>query len=482
MARRGFFLAVLFFGMASTTFSQEKFAVEFYAGPSKALLTYEVFPNNYHISPSNEISWHIGSNFLWGLKNDWQLTAQLEFFKRELGTHGFSRQIDTLQITGYSTEGIPLLALGVRKSWGNFYIQPSLSLMKSPAVLDNYESTNEWNGIPLGVRSVSDWGMGLRFEGGTKIYNRRGNYFFAGLRYQQGLWVMDRMNAPVRYNERIEHVLSVDSKGSYFGLFAGYGIKGVNFRSSGSRSPKRLYNDQKLLKHDLSLENGWYVMLYGGLRLREESLSNGYTYSNTSGQFQAVTGYYRNGFSLESGIGNFSYNANYQIDYDGNEALIMRWEHYSMPVVPLTFKYQIQLNDQNTVRVGPSFSAYFLLKDQSESWFTSAGSGSVIVGESTYEYTHEEHSDRELEHGRFAFNAGLLAEMSVFNSSFLTFKLSRNFTSPDLVKIHADYVINGTPVSVESVGTINGFLLDVGYKIPLKVLNRQLKMERKTAG
>jgi hypothetical protein len=421
----------------------------------------------------------MGSAFLWGLKNDWQLTAQFEFFKRELGTYGISRPIDTLQITGYSTDVIPLLALGVRKSWGNFYLQPSLSVMKSPAVLNQYESGNVWNGIPLGIISESDLGVGLRIEGGLKMYNRRGNYFLGGIRYQQGLILMDKMNAAVRYNERVEHVLSAKSRGTYLGMFLGYGINGHNLRSSGSRSPKRLYNDNKLLKHDISLENGWYTMLYGGLRARENPLSNEYTYSNTSGQFQFVVGYNYEQFSVETGYGNFSYNANYQINFDGVEALIMRWEHYSMPVLPLTFKYHIPLNDQKTVRFGASFSTYLALRDESRFWFTSEGNGSVELDQKKYNYTSEVSSDRELKHGRFSFNAGLFTEVSVFNSSFLTVKISRNFASPDFVKINAEYVIEGTSVSIESKGNINGFMLDLGYKLPLNVLNRQLKLSRK---
>lgn len=477
-----FLLVLSLFGSFSLAFSQEKFAWEFYGGPSQAFLTYELIPRNDFISPSNQLSYHFGTTFLLGLKNDWQITAQVEFFKRELGTYGFSLRTDTLQITGYSTEGIPLLALGARKTWGNLYLQPSLSLMKSPSVLDRYDRGNEWNGIPLGVISESDWGVGIRLEGGMKFYNRRGNYFLGGLRYQQGLILMDKMNAAVRYNERIEHVLSAESRGTYAGLFVGYGLNGHNLKSAGSRSPKRLYNDNKLLKHDLSLEDGFYFMVYGGLRRRENPLSNEYFYSNTSGQFQAVLGYSKNRFSIESGYGNFSYNANYQIDFDGVEALVMSWEKYDMPVIPVTFKYHIPLNDQNTVRFGPSFSTYFALKDQSDSWFTAKGSGATITAEKEYKYSSEVYSDREIQHGRFAFNAGMFAELSVFNSSFLTFKISRNFGSPDFVKINGDYTIEGTPVSVESLGNINGFLFDLGYKLPLKVLNRQLKLERKTIG
>ncbi len=472
---------IAFLSSFSSVLGQEKFAIEVYSGPSQAFLTYQVIPRNDFISPSNELQYHLGTTFLWGLKNDWQVTAQLEFFKRELGTHAYSSPSDTIQITGYSTEGIPLLALGVRKSWGNLYLQPSVSLMRSPSVLDSYESERVWNDIPLGVISESDWGVGLRLEGGMKLYNRRGNYFLGGLRYQQGLILMDKMNAAVRYNERIGHVLSAESRGTYLGMFLGYGINGHNLRSFGSRAPKRLYNDNKLLKHDLSLEDGWYFMLYGGLRRRENPLSNDYTYSNTSGQFQAVVGYTHNRFSVETGYGNFSYNANYQIDFDGVEALVMRWEKYDMPILPLTFKYHIPLNEQNTVRFGPSFSTYFALKNQSRYWFTSTGSGGAIINEKEYTYTSEVYSVRELEHGRFAFNAGLFAEMSVFNSSFLTFKVSRNFASPDFVKINGTYVIEGTPVTVESLGNVNGFLLDLGYKIPLKVLNKKLKQERKNS-
>jgi hypothetical protein len=480
--RKAFLLGILLvFLFVSQVFAQEKFAWEFYGGPSQAFLSWKVIPRNDFISPSNELSWHVGTNFLWGLKNDWQVTVQLEFFKRELGTYGISRQIDTLQITGYSTEGIPLLALGVRKSWDNFYLQPSLSLMKSPSVLDRYDRGNEWNGIPLGVISESDWGVGLRLEGGMKLYNRRGNYFLGGMRYQQGLILMDKMNAAVRYNDRLEHVLSAESRGTYLGLFLGYGINGHNMRLPISKSPKRLYNERKLLKHELSLENGLYAMIYGGIRRRENPLSNDFTYSNISGQFQAVLGYGWGRFSLETGYGNFSYNANYQIDFDGVEAMVMQWKKYDMPVIPLTFKYHIPLNDQNTVRFGPSFSTYFALKNQSKYWFTSTGSGGAIINEKEYRYTSEVFSDRELEHGRFAFNAGVFTEISVFNSSFLTIKISRNFASPDFVKINGNYVIEGTPVSIESLGNINGFLLDVGYKIPLKVLDKKLKQSRLTS-
>ena len=90
-----------------------------------------------------------------------------------------------------------------------------------------------------------------------------------------------------------------------------------------------------------------------------------------------------------------------------------------------------------------------------------------------YSYTGNSYSDRELTHGRFIFNAGVFIETSVFNSSFLTFKISRNFGSPDFVRIKADYLIDETPLNIESIGNLNGFMMEVGYKLPLKVFDYQ---------
>jgi len=186
-------------------------------------------------------------------------------------------------------------------------------------------------------------------------------------------------------------------------------------------------------------------------------------------------GYSKSRFSIESGFGNFSYNANYQIDFDGINALIMNWEKYDMPIVPITFKYHIPLNEEQTIRFGPSFSAYIALRNQSNFWFTSSGNGQVQLNDRTFSFTSQAFSDRDLSHGRLAYNAGFFTEFSLFNSSFLSLKLSRNFASPDFVRIQANYLIEGSPVSLESFGNLNGFLLDVGYKLPLKVINKKEK-------
>ncbi len=481
--RQTFF--IFFFFLAVTySFAQEKSAFEFYGGPSQAFFPTEVFPSNDYLITSNPLSWHIGIGYLKNLGTNWQLNAQLEFFKRHLGSGTRASFVqDTVVITGYSTDGLPLIALGARYNFHGlktaYFIQPGLSVIKSPEFLNQYGIGNKgsFEGFPLGLKSLNDIGFGIRVEGGMKIYNQRRNYFLIGLRYQKGLRVMDQMNAPVFYNGDLSHVIVAKSRGTYLGLFAGYGINGSSWGKGERELPRRFYNEKMLQNHELAMEDGWYFMLYGGGRRKEEFKKNDYGYSNSSGQFQAVVGFTRNQFSFETGYGNFSANNNYQFDYEGYKPLFMNWYHYSIPVIPLTFKYHLPLNESQTFRIGSSFSGFLVLKDQSQNQFwTSPGSGgSIIVDNKTYQYTGIEFSDPEYDHGRIFFNAGLFAEMLVFNSSFLTLKVSRNFSSPDFSRIYVEYIIDGTEFKFLSTSGLNGYLLDVGFKLPLKLLNKKDK-------
>lgn len=480
---------ILFFFLAiNFSNAQEKSAFEFYGGPSQAFLPSEVFPSNDYLVTANPLSWHVGVGYLKSLGTKWQLNAQLEFFKRHLGTGTRASFVqDTVVIRGYSTDGLPLLALGARYNFHGFksayFIQPGLSVIKSLEFLNRYGKSDKgsFEGYPLGLKSLKDIGFGLRIEAGMKIYNQRRNYFLLGLRYQKGLRIMDQMNAPVFYNGDLSHVVVAKSRGSYLGLFAGYGINGNGWGTEERQLPRRFYNEKMSMKHELAMEDGWYFMLYSGGRKKEEFQKNDYGYSNLSGQFQAIVGFTRNQFSLETGYGYFSANNNYQFNYAGYEPLFMNWNQYSIPVIPLNFKYHLAINSQQTFRIGPSFSGFLALKDQSkEQFWTSPGAGgSITVDNKTYEFTGIEFSDPDYDHGRIFFNAGLFAEMLVFNSSFLTLKVSRNFSSPDFSRIHLDYIVDGNAFQFVSTSGLNGYLMDVGYKLPLKVIGKKEKILKK---
>ncbi|HAH35868.1 MAG TPA: hypothetical protein DEQ87_02245 [Algoriphagus sp.] len=459
------------------TFAQEKTAFEIYTGPSKAILPFEVIPTNFNISTSNPLSYHLGLSFITEIAPTWQLSTQVEFFKRHLGTFAFSSQADTIRITGYSTDVIPLIALGIRKNWLGFshsyYFQPSLSLMKSPAFLDVYEPEpgDEFNGIPLGLVSASNLGLGIRLEGGVKRYLTGGNYLTLGLRYQQGLRLMDQMNAPIFYRGNLEHVLVAKSKGSYLGAYIGFGISGQKFKKSPSHSNKHIPDELNLQKEKAAGEDGVYFFMLGGIRLREQLLQNPYTYSNISGQFQLGIGYYFKDFSIETGYGNYSYNNNYQLDWDGQKAVFMTFEHFSAGGIPLTLKYHLPLDERKNWKIGPSFSGFLILSNTADSpYYYGGGQRTTTIGDQTYEATSSFEALSTNWRSMFSYRAGLFTERRFLNSSFLSLQFSRNFGSPVLSRLVVDYQIEGQNINQIHEGGLNGYSLELSLRFPIKVL------------
>lgn len=467
-------LFCFFFLVSTWMYAQEKFSLELYGGPSQAFLPFAVYPTNFKISPSNPISWHVGLNYITNLSPSWQLSAQVEFFKRQLGTFAYSAPIDSIRITGYSTDGIPLIALGVRKNWSklrhSLFLQPSMSMMKSPAFLDIYEDKSRtFLGYPLGLMSISNLGLGIRVEGGIKKFLAGGNYLTFGLRYQQGLVLMDQMNAPVFYGDRLEHVLVAKSRGTYLGAFLGLGVVGQNLKKTKSRSLSIIMDDKNLENAKLADENGMFAFLSGGLRLRENLLDNSYIYSNLSGQFQVGIGYYFEDFSIETGFGNFSYNNNHQFDYDGYQAVFMSFEHFSASAIPFTFKYHLSLDNLKNWKIGPSFSGFFILANSGSlpNYYGNGVAQTEIEGQ-IYEAKTSFRALPSRKNG-LVYNSGLFVERRFLNSSFLSLKISRNFGSPVLSRIESRYQINGEEIIQIHDGGLNGFLLDISYRLPLNL-------------
>lgn len=77
------------------------------------------------------------------------------------------------------------------------------------------------------------------------------------------------------------------------------------------------------------------------------------------------------------------------------------------------------------------------------------------------------------------FNAGMHLEFQVFNSSFMSLNLSRNFGSPVISRFEADYQVDGTNIKFEQDATLNGFRFDFGWKLPLNILDNQKKQAMK---
>jgi hypothetical protein len=81
---------------------------------------------------------------------------------------------------------------------------------------------------------------------------------------------------------------------------------------------------------------------------------------------------------------------------------------------------------------------------------------------------------------RFFYNASAFAEMPIFNSSLINIRFGRNFGSDAFDRIDADLEVNGSPVRFESTGKMNGWVFEVGYKIPLNaVFKKQSNLKKK---
>jgi len=130
----------------------------------------------------------------------------------------------------------------------------------------------------------------------------------------------------------------------------------------------------------------------------------------------------------------------------------------------LTLKYDFLIGDKSRLRVGPTFSAYYIIAGNMEYSRSGGFGGGGIDYRLNYSI-----GDLDI-NGKIFFNAGVYAELSIFNSSLINFKISQNFGSPKVGVLDITGEANGNPVSFESAGTLNGFMLEMGYKLPLNLL------------
>lgn len=299
----------------------------------------------------------------------------------------------------------------------------------------------------------------VRLEAGIKLYTPRKNFFVFGARYQEGIGQLNTYNF---INQVTNTGIEDQRRASYVGLFMGYGI---NFGNKSSRElfkanrPDRVYE-----KRDLAWKSGPYVMVSGFLRFRPKSEREpNPEFSHISGGSTFAAGYRFNRFSIESGYARF--NAQTNIAVAGTNVNSNLANNFLVTAIPLTVKYDFEVGNKNRFRFGPTFTALYTLGTQGERLTIGSIGGSGPDGE----YNLNLRANPSDPKGEIFFNAGLFAEVPIFNSSFLNFKVSQNFGSPKVGLMDVTGEVNGQPVNFESSGTLNGFMLELGYKLPLNI-------------
>jgi len=461
--------------------AQGKFSLELAGGPSKSYLSYENSAFEPAYQSYTKLSWQGSLKGFYKLGNDFELGLQLDLVKRNHWRYFGINEQSSFSFLG---DNIFQSGLMLRKSYLNpnhrgFYWQTGINLIFPPAPYNPVTLEEPIDGFQTGLIK-STLGLGLNGEIGYRIFNRRENYFLFGLRYQQGLYRMEQINIPIYGITGTPAVHKVYSNGSFASGFLGYGINTSNWNKVNRKTPRRYYNQNKMIKNQLSNQDGFYLMAYGGFRIKQPYTPAEDIYFNSSGQFSTVLGYKWGRYSLESGYGQFSAGNPISIDYGSQQPFWTYWMVYGTnnPYIPVTFKYDIPISNLKTVRFGPSFSSFLLLKDNTdEHQFTYRSYGEKISWDGKIIEVAGVISTLPIEERKFMFfNAGMHLEFQVFNSSFMSLNVTRNFGSPVISRFEADYMIDKTRIQFEQEATLNGFRFDFGWKLPLNILDKKKKM------
>lgn len=193
---------------------------EIYGGPSQSYFKADIKNSSTDLSLFSPIDVHFGINVLTRVNEAWQISLQAEHLRRPVSSKETPRSgssffrkssIFNNQFWNYSLGA----RYNVYKGNKAFFFQPSAGIAVNRVFHRAF----------TGGRPSTKTSLALRAEAGVKFYNRRSNYFVLGIRHQQGLNNFDKQNYPGSDTD----ALNVDfrSKGSFTGLFVGYGINAV---------------------------------------------------------------------------------------------------------------------------------------------------------------------------------------------------------------------------------------------------------------
>ncbi|TVP47788.1 MAG: hypothetical protein EA341_12055 [Mongoliibacter sp.] len=445
----------------SNSYAQSRIKLEMYTGPqySYQKLVNDPVPS---LNFENVFANHVGLGLLYGLGGDWQLSLQSEFTGLAYNYDGFidfpdGREFRTLKVRGGN---LWHHRLGLRKNWekGNhaFYVQPSfgVSLLRY-SELNVRDSVSSIQFFTYRNSVVANAAL----DAGVKFYTKSKNYFTIGVRHQQGLGELKAQefnwmgHSP---NPQLQR------RGSYTGLVLGYGIdfKGKSIEEKEERKAGRV--QRKIEKRQAAWGDGFYLMATGLLRFQSKSEREpNLEFSHISGGNEFLLGYTFGQVSLESGYGRLNAYTNAVLE-DG--ALnIHTPTDYTVGVIPVRLRYHWDIGSGNKFRVGASGAAMYTLGTKGMAWYTRG----IYSETGQFRYALSSVPYEESSEGKVFFNAGVFTEIPIFNSSMLTLNFSRNFNSPQVGKVNVFGEVNGEPVSLDAAGSLNGWILELGYKLPL---------------
>ncbi|RZS96192.1 hypothetical protein BC751_1758 [Cecembia calidifontis] len=247
MMKKLFLLAIFFWAVLFSAMAQRNFHIEISGGPSRSFLSYENSAFEPYFRSNTKWAWQGSLRGFYELGNDLELGVQFDLVKRN---HWRTFLYDTVSSLSFLGDNVFQMGFVLRKTYfkpnqTGFFWQLGSSLIFPPPAFNPTVTEDPIDGLETGM-VINTLGLGLNAEVGYKILNRKENYFTAGLRYQQGLYNFQQLNAPIFGLDGRPGVHQVTSKGSFASAFLGYGINTSNWSRHKRKIPKRYYNQNKI--------------------------------------------------------------------------------------------------------------------------------------------------------------------------------------------------------------------------------------------
>lgn len=226
-----------FFCLSAAATAQQKFSIEVTAGAAGSFSKATSSVDGSKMPMQSNIGMNAGLSFLFPISENWQLYSEVGFYPNALRNGVNTSKSDfgvyyprPAQIPSV----IPSFSLGARYNFKiknqAFFVQPGVVLSTSTSL----GAANEFNN-PTGsslLEQTNKVAVAFRVDMGTKFMTKNDNYFVLGLRYQQGLTEMNRYTNPLISDQSQLGTVTQVTRGSYVGVFAGYGFNGKNWKRS----------------------------------------------------------------------------------------------------------------------------------------------------------------------------------------------------------------------------------------------------------
>ncbi len=445
---------------SSHSYAQSRIKLELTTGPHQG---YQKFLHDP--SPSMDLTTPIGSHFgiglLYRIREDWQMALHSQSFglpfrytlHPETSRHTLYPHSRRLSFN-YSFRNV---GLGVRKTWERgdqaFYFQPSLGINLSREFVRNIQDSILLNPAFVHRTNVVPTAT---LEVGMKFYTQSQNYFTVGLRHQQGFGMLNEFLVAVV--DDAPNPL-VQRGGSYTGLVLGYGI---DFRSRSKRDKeewKTIKKERKSEKRRAAWGDGAYVMLPISWRFQpgyERDATRPSSRIRSASHFLA--GYTTGPWSFETGIS--SWMSNTSIDSENYGPISL--SNPRNRAIPLRARYHLDIGDKNRLRIGASAAAFFTLNSSMANVYERGRF--MLDGEQVPFFLA--YPSSEASWGKLLYQAGVFVDIPFFNSSMISFNFNQNFGSPDIGLMTVEEIVDGNRINYTAGGTLNGFNIELGLKIP----------------